>query len=726
MPEKAEKESGMWETPGYRTPKRKYAEHTASADRNVSRQKNAPKSDLSPADVQICYSPSAYVPSVIQLKQTTPLAARLRAQGIDVRSLGAEAEGLVTSYDSLENTSATRDSQQGYLYALIDLLSGQLTKNAGNVALETALRLLQDELNLVKLQYSARSSEASATGTASPAGSETPPTPPDTPWEHMDSSPFLRTIAAYIRHQAAGGDAEARALSAAAVPERENFSALHFIKGLSSHHMNRLISRESLPPAPLPAATHHGVRGRLFSRRLPAAPNPAERMSALTTLANQIAKMLSRDGMLSHYTHNPNLKVLHSTDYLKANRVLSREKLAKDDTVAETETVSKSQDVDTDFFRNTGFVFFFLERSGAPLRGTGFGKYRYTVKLTDSPSILKNAWAILHDMAGMSQEKRGIQKAQETKRVIKPISDISDAPALSMALPRFLPASPAALSAASTTTSSASSASASSVDSATTSSASSASAPPSPDFPLASLLSLFLPTAEQDVKLETPDRQLHDTGIHDRISGNFLQGDDIIYGIALRAAHELMTLKDYCESEYTALTSDANALWEYLLSMIHDMQIMVPQDVLPAQYDFIGESGLITRPVHADAAERRPGREQTGGGERLPLRSANNCFFQTMLAVMHAPEFADADALRDHFTHQQPTNPLAQDQPVEDAHVQQFADIFHVAITVMIMAPGQEPVMMDFDPHDGAAAQHYYIRYLTPDPPGEIGHFTTL
>lgn len=712
----------MWETPGYRNPKSKYAEHTASADRNVSRQKNASKSALSPADVQIRYSPSAYVPSVIQLKQTTPLAARLRAQGIDVRSLGAEAEGLVTSYDSLENTSATRDSQHGYLYALIDLLSGQLARNAGNVTLETALRLLQDELNLVKLQYSARNSEASATGTASPAGSETPPTPPDEPWEHMDSSPFLRTIAAYIRHQAAGGDAEARALSASAIPERENFSALHFIKGLSSHHMNRLISGESLPPAPLPAATHHGLRGRLFSRRLPAAPNPAERMSALTTLANQIAKMLARDGMLSHYTHNPNLKVLHSTDYLKANRVLSREKLAKDDAVAETETVSKSQDVDTDFFRNTGFVFFFLERSGAPLRGTGFGKYRYTVKLTDSPSILKNAWAILHDMAGMSQKKRGIQKAQKTQRVIEPISDISDAPALLDELPQFLSASPAALSASSTSTSSASSASAPSAGSTTASSA--------PEFSLFSMLSLFLPSAKQDIKLETPDGQQHDTGIHDRISGNFLQGDDIIYGIALRAAHELMTLRDYCESEYTALTSDANALWEYLLSMVHDMQIMVPQDVLPAQYDFIGESRLITRPVHADAAERRPGREQTGAGEHLPLRSANNCFFDTMHAVMHAPEFADSGDLRTRFTDQQRTcgmqNPLAQDQPVEDAHVQQFADIFHVAITVMIMAPRQEPVMMDFDPHDGAAAQHYYIRYLPPSSPEGIGHFTPL
>lgn len=94
------------------------------------------------------------------------------------------------------------------------------------------------------------------------------------------------------------------------------------------------------------------------------------------------------------------------------------------------------------------------------------------------------------------------------------------------------------------------------------------------------MLALFLPTSEQRILLQTPDGRKHDTGIRDHLSGNFLQGSDIIEGIALRIVHDLMTLRKCSSREYEAVMNDDTAFWEYVSVIVHDVQVMVPHDVL--------------------------------------------------------------------------------------------------------------------------------------------------
>ncbi len=467
------------------------------------------------------------------------------------------------------------------------------------------------------------------------------------------------------------------------------------------------------------------------------------------TVLKLVRHTLSQEACLSHYTHNPSLTVLHSTDYLKANQILEEKAPTDLRTVSEKASISKSQDVDTAMFRNTGFVFFFLERAGAPPRSaTRFGRYRYTVPLNQRLNILKDAWAILHDMANQSESGRDIihpALAKQTesavqgqsKSFLKLMASIflkTEATPKSITKRNFyrpakmenIPKLPEKF-------------------------------PPDfkrqldPATPLISMLSLFLPTAKQDIFLETPDGREHDTHIHDYLSGNFLQGLNIIEGIALRAAHELTTLQECGAAEYNTIIGNKDALWDYISGMVHDVQIMVPHDVLPMQYDFIdrpkpaagsGEESaarLITRPVGA----RTSGMQRVEGLSANAVRilsfqskSANNCFFEAMFPLMNISEIENASALRDRFVDlQNGTAPLPAGAPVEYQHIQQFANLFHVTITVMAEVHNQaapatggsvETVLIDFVPQGVGSQNHYYIRFLPPADPQGIGHFTGL
>lgn len=650
---------------------------------------------------------------VIQRKQTTPLADRLREQGIDPGAFGPDFARLTQEYDALPNTAPQRAAQQRHLRVLLDLLAERINAGEKNPRLQTALNILQDELNFVGIQKL-----------------DAPPVPPAPPWEHMNGSPYLRMIAelalmdAQKPLDALSGDKETAKPAIAGpvgkIPSQQNFSALDMIQTLSRHHVEQLI--------PMPGSPH--LNQDFFA------------------LFDHIKTTLLQEACLSHYTHNPGLSVLHSTDYLRANQVLEREKLAKSEKVNEGETVSKSQDVDTAVFRNTGFVFFFLERTGSSHRNTDFGDYRFTVPLNQQPAILNDAWAILHDMAGQPQSGRAIrhaapaeqsksagqgQRESITRRIFSRPDNISAAPDLSMALqPALAPYLDPAAS-------------------------------------LFNMLSMFLPTAEQNILLQTPDGNQHDTLIRDHISGNFLRGADIIDGIALRIAHELTTLREYSVEEYHAVMGSGNALWDYISGMVHDVQIMVPHDVLPMQYDFIdrpkpaaggGEESaarLITRPV----GTRTSGMQRVEG---LPAnaarilsfqsKSANNCFFDAMFPLMNISGIENASALRNRFVelqNDQGLTPLPSGAPVEYPHIQQFANLFHVTITVMAEVHNQaapatggsgmdatgmdatgmdavraETVLIDFVPQGSGSQNHYYIRFLPPADPQGIGHFTGL
>lgn len=659
----------MWKFAGKNAAGRKPFEKDKTesrAERVPLQFKDETKSqDLSYEDMRIYYSlPSPNRSSspesspnqeVIQQKQTTPLNDRFQEQGINTGDLGPDVARLVKAYDDLPNSADTGDLQINYLRMILDTLSASLHINTGNPQMQTAMRILQDELSFVNAQRRRQDSG--------------PLTPPDNPWKHMDSSPLLRTIAAIADEESRGNRMSTPSVEpVTGIPSPENFSAFEMIRTLSAHHIKQLTS-----------------------------PNRLQSKTEFYNTFFKIKKKLSREGMLSHYTHNPNINVLHSTDHLKANRILEREKLSKSDTVSEGENVSKSQDVDTDIFRNTGFVFFFLERAGSTHRPkTDFGKYRYTVRLADNLNILNDAWAIFHDMAGRSSSDRPIWKGSPVHRIIE--SSFNPEAAINW-FEHF-------------------------------------NSHPSPfltsDKSLFSILSMFLPSANQRFALRTSDNITYYTEIEEHLSGNFLQGENIIDGIALRIAHELMTLQNCSEAEYNVLMSDDNAFWEYVSGMVHDLQVMIPHDVLPSQCDFQEGGRISVKPVTAEKTELRHISGQDAVGSGILRASANNCFFDAMFPIMEnerGEETANSNDLRALFIQRQckrGLNPLPVDAPIEYQHVQQFADIFNVFITVLTETPDHDTVLIDFMPQHGSPANHYYIRYLPPKLPDGIGHYTNL
>lgn len=617
---------------------------------------------------------------VIQRKQTTPLAVRLREHGIEADSFGAEIAELVRLYDALKNESATKSLQKDYLNSLLVSLNLRLVSEIESSQIRMALRVVQDELDFVNEQTY-----------------DTPFKAPSDAWEHMNASPFLKMIAEISSMELQiPPESFTSGLPDTDTSHQHEFSSFNTIRELSLHHIKSLESPEKIPV--IAANWRDKIRDSFrFLARQPVPTNQQRSQEAFISTYNKVKDMVSREGMLSHYSHNPNLSVLHSTNYLKANHILKREKLSKSDTVSEGENVSKSQEVDTDMFRNTGFVFFFLERIGSTHRSkTGFGKYRYTVRLADNSNILNNAWAILHDMAGLPSSDREIRRESPVRRIItRPANEILNW--LDLLSRRQSEGSNLFLTSGEN---------------------------------LSGMLSMFLPSANQTFFLQNSTEGPYDTGIEDHLSGNFLQGQDIINGIALRIAHELMALRNCDEEEYEILMSNDNAFWEYVAGVVHDMQIMVPQDVLPEQYDFIeGQTMHVEFIMPAGTLRHILGDTQDAATVLRP--GMNNCFFDAMFPLIDHESLgvANAVALRSSFTLRQKERGwevLPNGVPIEYQHVQQFADIFGIAVTVIAMDSEQNPVMIDFIPRDRTFTNHYYIRFLVPPSEGGIGHYTNL
>ena len=71
--------------------------------------------------------------------------------------------------------------------------------------------------------------------------------------------------------------------------------------------------------------------------------------------------------------------------------------------------------------------------------------------------------------------------------------------------------------------------------------------------------------------------------VKDMISGNFLAGSQILRGVALRVECELRVLAQVAPEEAQQVLSSKQLLWEYINNVIFNMQIMVPNSVMPEE-----------------------------------------------------------------------------------------------------------------------------------------------
>lgn len=119
-------------------------------------------------------------------------------------------------------------------------------------------------------------------------------------------------------------------------------------------------------------------------------------------LCGRIKTLLTSRTILTHYSNLPDLPVLLSKEYAIASRI----SLDRDNSDKQMERELK----------NTGFVFFFLERDNRPPRQTTrFGHFRYVI--TDPQRVLSRSWAMLADFitAYQNYSPKTIVRANSTE-----------------------------------------------------------------------------------------------------------------------------------------------------------------------------------------------------------------------------------------------------------------------------------------------------------------------
>lgn len=285
-------------------------------------------------------------PAVIQRKQIVPLADRLQKFDADVSAENPEFKTLLEDYDAINNVRETTLAQLICLKDMFDIVA----KMDGDKA-HRAKKILGDEYFFVcKQNY------------------DSPFDQNEDPWEHMDDSPFIRSLQFLAEKFGvlSGGDQP---------------TARRLIARMSNLHSIRLTPNES----------EFGDEG----------------IAAINKCWVRVQRCILTDGVLAHYTHRGDISILHSTDYLKANNLLARD--AKETmNPTEGQVVTKSMRIDTENIKNTGFVFMFLERKNAKFRPSDFGLYRYCVPLDNyGMGLLAQGWAILHDLAGAPKHPEG-------------------------------------------------------------------------------------------------------------------------------------------------------------------------------------------------------------------------------------------------------------------------------------------------------------------------------
>lgn len=299
----------------------------------------------------------------------------------------------------------------------------------------------------------------------------------------------------------------------AAICETQDYSLRQKITGDPYSHMDDsplIRALLTLLPQDLSTASISGTVPNLakivLSRFSTRQVNDLYGMDENKKLTKEIIDKIKENYVLSHYSHTDQLSVLHSTDSLKSMGMIKdiMKEGEQDSLTKDTRFISKSQDVDVDYFKNTGFVFFFLERKGANFRNTRFGKYRYSVPA--DTSILHNAWAILHDLAGFHsatsrQIKTGIKAGSDEIEIKRSVTmDIDNNKLMDIMMNKKLPQE------------------------------------------VRTVCSMITPGSKKTTTFTTDDKR-EEKFTEPRLEHGILKGNDIIMGIAHRVSIEIQHIK---------------------------------------------------------------------------------------------------------------------------------------------------------------------------------------
>lgn len=341
-------------------------------------------------------------------------------------------------------------------------------------------------------------------------------------------------------------------------------NAHELVSALSEAHIQNLVNWEKRQPE--------------SALRLP--DWPAEQQKPQTVdlntfnIAGKVLGLLNAEGELVHYTHFKDLTVIHSTDYLKQNSILHSDE--QDQTPGEGTYTTKNQDIDFHIIKNTGFVFMFLEHRDDARPNTRFGKYRMSLPVSSPEAVrsLKDGWAIMHDLTNVPKPDRPIYPGSRTDRITSITTGGTSIGSAEKALSQsFLEQS-----------------------------------------------TLFAPHDRppeplQDLAKRTPQK------IEDKLSGNFLAGSQILPGVALRVECELRLLAQVAPEEALQVLSSKEMLWKYIKNVIFNMQIMVPNSVMPEEMRVVEQAPAASA---APAAPAAPAPQKKSQKELFAERAEKN------------------------------------------------------------------------------------------------------
>lgn len=271
------------------------------------------------------------------------------------------------------------------------------------------------------------------------------------------------------------------------------------------------------------------------------------------SLSTRIVELIKHDCKLVHYSHDPRITVLESNDRLREGGMF-QSYIDPNETTVDTVGADKSQDFDKKGISNTGFAFCFLETEEDYGRKSRFGNYRYSLNLSDNLTMLTNAWAITYDMLEMFNQNKSdptkfsyhtvplLEDSTDTK--ISRTAKFSDDDSASTLTGHFL----TEYTNIHTTT----------------------------EDDLLYMCS-FLNFQNAENRQVVLGKSASNFAIPDKLCTNFLYGNDIIEGIAARAAMEILIAKSKFNAEIPA---DAK-LKAYIEQVVFKMQIMIPQRILP-------------------------------------------------------------------------------------------------------------------------------------------------
>lgn len=292
-------------------------------------------------------------------------------------------------------------------------------------------------------------------------------------------------------------------------------------------------------------------------------------------IADKVLSLLNAEGELVHYTHFKDLTVIHSTDYLKQNSILHSDK--QDQEPGEGTYTTKNQDIDFRIIKNTGFVFMFLEHKDDARPNTRFGKYRMSLPVSSPEAVrsLEGGWAIMHDLTNVPKPDRPIYPGSQMDRITSITAGGTIGSAEKTLSQSFLEQS-----------------------------------------------TLFAPHDRPPEPLQDLAKRTRQK-IEDKLSGNFLAGSQILLGVALRVECELRLLAQVAPEEALQVLSSKEMLWSYIKNVIFNMQIMVPNSVMPEKMRVV-EQAPAAPTTSAATPPAAPAPQKKSWEERLAERRAKD------------------------------------------------------------------------------------------------------